>query len=304
MIKKTLFPKVVVYRNVIDNVNDLLNVVKESQSINLNSDKPLSFIKGWSEWNVNGLMSNADVFVQNKDIILSTELGKKEYDQLKKLDEAFIQVVSDYIDEWQDVGVWQYDVKEWEFGSDLEKSDINLLMHGSNPEPRLAMSYHTDHHQYDKESPGPKHFITVTTYLNDNYEEGELSFIKEDSSEINYYKPRAGDITVFPSGEPYFHGVEPILNGKKYLSRMFVHFHYEGSKKWHSDKDKYGKDNFFYMEKDRIEEEWKSPKHYRVPVFLDDDLNDPKVKDAHGQKINIPFNKRESKEKFLITWED
>ena len=248
-------------------------------------------------------MSNADIFVEDKDLIMSTELGKKQYDQLQKLDKAFVEVISDYINEWKNVGVWDY-VKKWEFGEELEKSDINLLMHGSNPEPRLAMSYHTDLHQFDKESPGPKHFITVTTYLNDDYEEGELSFIKEDSAEINYYKPKPGDITVFPSGEPYYHGVEPILSGKKYLSRMFAYVHYEGSQRWHDDSEKYGEDNFFYMEKDRIKETWNRPKYFRVPVFLDDDLDDPKVRDAHGQKINIPFNKREAKEKFLITWED
>lgn len=316
MIKKTLFPKVVVYRNVIKDVDSLLSIIKESQSIKLDDTSERSFIKGWSEWNDVGLMSNADIFVEDKDLIMSTELGKKQYDQLQKLDKAFIEVINDYINDWKDVGVWEY-VKKWNFedepktnreyvygNGELEKSDINLLMHGSNPEPRLAMSYHTDLRQYDKESPGAKHLITVTTYLNDDYEQGELSFLKNDSSEINYYKPRPGDITVFPSGEPYYHGVEPILSGKKYLSRMFVYVHYEGSQKWHEDSDKYGKDNFFYMEKDRIKETWNRPKYFRVPVFLDDDLDDPQVRDAHGQKINIPFIKREAKEKFLITWKD
>jgi hypothetical protein len=303
MIKKTLFPKVVVYRNVIEDVDSLLSIIKDSQSIDLQNTTGLSFIKGWSEWNDVGLMSNAEIFVEDKDLIMSTELGKKQYDELQKLDKAFVEVINDYINDWKNVGFWDY-VKKWEFGEELEKSDINLLMHGSNPDPRLAMSYHTDLRQYDKESPGPKHFITVTTYLNDDYEEGELSFIKEDSTEINYYKPKPGDITVFPSGDPYYHGVEPILSGKKYLSRMFVYVHYEGSQRWHDDSKKYGADNFFYMEKDRIKETWNRPKYFRVPVFLDDDLDDPKVRDAHGQKINIPYNKREAKEKFLITWED
>lgn len=303
MIKKTLFPKVIVYRNVIEDVDSLLSVIKDSQSADLVSSSEKSFIKGWSDWNYGGLMSNANIFVKDKDLFMSTELGRKQYEQLQKLDKAFVKVVDDYISEWKDIGVWDY-VKIWEFDEDLEKSDINLLMHESNPEPRLAMSYHTDFHQFDKDSPGAKHLITVTTYLNDDYEEGELSFIKEDSAEINYYKPKAGDITVFPSGEPFYHGVEPILSGKKYLCRMFVYAHSLGSSKWHDDSKKYGKDNFFYMEKDRIKEEWNRPKYFRVPVFLDDDLSDPKVKDAHGKKINIPYNKREAKEKFLITWED
>ena len=59
------------------------------------------------------------------------------------------------------------------------------------------------------------------------------------------------------------------------------------------------------MEKKRIEEEWNLSKWFRVPIFLDDDEeNDYKIKNSHGNKIYFSYNKKEAKEKFLVRWDN
>jgi predicted 2-oxoglutarate/Fe(II)-dependent dioxygenase YbiX len=66
---------------------------------------------------------------------------------------------------------------------------------------------HADH--------GPAYTCTVSAviYLNDDYEGGELQFPRLDNL---VYKPKAGDIAVFPSNYIYEHASLPIKSGIKY----------------------------------------------------------------------------------------
>jgi predicted 2-oxoglutarate/Fe(II)-dependent dioxygenase YbiX len=79
-------------------------------------------------------------------------------------------------------------------------------------------------------------------YLNADYEGGEIDFRifndRDDKMRItggellpldaNYgeipaimYKPQAGDLIIFPSRVPYYHGVRRVSTGTKYFVRMF-----------------------------------------------------------------------------------
>lgn len=89
-----------------------------------------------------------------------------------------------------------------------------------------AMNYHTDWQQEKVRFPEYKFHTTCLFYLNDNYEGGEIVFKKLNKSqtEIEYtfeYKPSAGDIVVFPSTPPFYHGVKATTNGEKYLIRTY-----------------------------------------------------------------------------------
>lgn len=304
MIKKILMPKVAVYRNVIEDIDEVFKVIKESKS----SHDENFFISPWEAWQDTGLMTKINFANDNIHEILKTKIGKSQHDSIIKLEDAFWPVIEDYIAEWKDQEGWPY-IKNWtikrgDSSTELIQTDQNLLMYYPNLNKRLAMMYHTDHHQYDADSKGWKLFITVTVYLNDDYEGGELSFINEKNKEIIYFKPKAGDITVFPSMLPYFHGVEPISSGEKYLSRSFAALYYEGSDDWKKKCEEYGEDNFINMEKERIKSVWNSPEYFRVPTFLDDDLENSLIKEARGKQINFPFSKEEAKNKFLIRWDD
>jgi hypothetical protein len=128
----------------------------------------------------------------------------------------------------------------------------------------VAMHYHTDFQQEKREEPGFKPYITCTMYLNDDYEGGEIAFkiLKDDKSidEI-VYKPKAGDILVFPSDEPYYHGVGLTTNGQKYFVRSFWDYYFPGSPNWHAGLEKYGTETWAQMELEREKSERQSGRY-------------------------------------------
>lgn len=128
---------------------------------------------------------------------------------------------------------------------------------GSNDRP-MAMTYHTDYEILKEEMPGDKFALTCAVYLNDDYVGGGIEFLENGVPHL--YKPKAGDVIVFPSGNPkyfseeftYYHGVEAIESGNKFFVRMFYVEPYEGSKEWLANQEKYGKDVWMEMEQARI----------------------------------------------------
>lgn len=54
--------------------------------------------------------------------------------------------------------------------------------------------------------------VSLVTYLNDDFEGGELLFTKQNIT----YKPQAGDTVIFPSNFMYPHKALPVKSGTKY----------------------------------------------------------------------------------------
>ena len=119
--------------------------------------------------------------------------------------------------------------------------------HGAGPEEGIGMAFHTDFPQDDIDSPGPKQKITCNMYLNDNYKGGEIVFKifkDKDSFDRVTYKPVAGDIVIFPSTEPYYHGVNLTEDGDKYFVRSFWYETFSGSERWYKGLEKYGEEGW------------------------------------------------------------
>lgn len=69
--------------------------------------------------------------------------------------------------------------------------------------------------------------VTMNTYLNSNYEGGEISFKlwfdeNNETEELFTYKPEAGDILLFPSGSPYLHRVSKLLGGERFFTNTMI----------------------------------------------------------------------------------
>jgi hypothetical protein len=121
-----------------------------------------------------------------------------------------------------------------------------------------TMSFHTDYPQESTNSPGAKQIVTCNMYLNDNYDGGEIEFkvFSEDGSyERITYKPEAGDVVIFPSTPPYWHGVRETTNGDKYFVRSFWYVIDGPSEEWLENEKKYGKEVWHEMEETRKQEE-------------------------------------------------
>jgi hypothetical protein len=121
----------------------------------------------------------------------------------------------------------------------------------------MSMNYHTDYQLEKAEARGFKFKLTCTMYLNDDYEGGELSFIvrqpgADNSNDIRFdYKPTAGDILIFPSTQPFYHGVKNIKLGDRWFIRNFWLEHFPGTPAWLAGESEHGEELWTEMEKDR-----------------------------------------------------
>ena len=140
-----------------------------------------------------------------------------------------------------------------EDGWNVAKYIPNLKDHAD-----YAMMYHTDFQREFAYEPGLKFGVTAVFYLNDNYTGGEIvfKFVDKDNPSITkkdyVYKPEEGDILVFPSTPPYYHGVKAVTEGDKYIIRNYWRYDYPGHPLWLKLQEKYGEDVWRDLEQKRL----------------------------------------------------
>lgn len=234
-----LLPKVLIYKNLLPNSKELVEIIKDSEK---NSDGKY-FLQKWTPWSVFG------TYTQDKhDDSYPREFGEM-YDKEKYLSDsiknAYNIAYSDYIK--------RFDIT---LPPDCVLTSSSYSKYNPNFDPMkndLTMQYHTDYIMSEAEMPGPKFFLTCTTYLNDDYEGGDIEFYVD--GEYYPYKPVSGDILVFPSGAPYYHGVRTIKGGEKFFIRAFMQYYFDGTPEWLWKQRYYGAHRWAKMEQERIEKE-------------------------------------------------
>lgn len=81
---------------------------------------------------------------------------------------------------------------------------------------------HTDNAYFDETGKflytAPQRVVSMVTYLNDDFEGGELVFsnIHDDNNNPLVYKPKPGTTVLFPSDLRYPHEVRPVTKGVRY----------------------------------------------------------------------------------------
>ena len=262
--KKQIMPKVMVYRDAIPDIDTIFKIIQNSESLN---DESL-LIEPWKQWDEdNGIfskLSKESTYVGNKD---GSTLEQQQYvrDTLNKL---ISDISEDYLSMWKNVGTWK-DVESFE---DLERSSLDLLKYNQTDNRKiLAMDYHTDNKEYAADRRDHKQVITFTVYLNDDYEGGDISYINEEDQLLVTYKPKKGDVTIFPSGYPYFHGVKPVYGNNKYLARTFLLAWYPGSEEWLENEKKYGSEKWAKIDLENENKKWQSREYGRIPLLMDEE---------------------------------
>ena len=281
--KEMIYPKVMVYHDMLPKDNDFIELLKESEHVVGGK----YYFEPWEEWQGYGTWMKGqhligfEHFKEPSDEFMHIPHAKKQYDFIKTMSEVFLSVTRDYVKDW-DMCDWAEPITHL----DLEKPDwcpggiVVLKYETTKPEKifnDLIMQFHTDTHEFNKDSPGLKFGITCTIYINDDYGDGELEFLDESTLTMVKYKPKAGDVTVFPSGEPYFHAVHKISSGEKYFIRNFWFWNHPGSKEWLENEKKYGKDEWEKMEYERVEAAFNSGQYHRH-VINEGDLPNPNEK--------------------------
>lgn len=254
-----IYPKVDVYRNVLKNPEQMYKVMSDSEK----TSEGKYFLKAWDPW------AHFGTYTQKKDMReilpeqMSDEMFIKEKAFVEEVEDAYTKVLMDYIERH---GIELPD--GWRFsGCSYSKYNPQINTLDNN----MTMQYHTDHITSQKDMPGDKFFITCTMYINDDYEGGDIEFFM-DNTLINH-KPVAGDILVFPSTEPYYHGVKTIEKKEKFFVRNFVMIPFDGTEEWLKNQKTYGAYKWAQMEADRIK--YEDPRNMRYlengkPTLYDD----------------------------------
>lgn len=237
---KELYPKVVVYSGLYKDPQKIIDYYRANNT--------------WDQWFIYGDITT----LTNKDYLFDKFPSKEEW-QHKAIDSddtmskeysevltAFYEATSHYRENFP-----IEDPLNWKFTAPA----ICMYKTDGGADTNVGLFYHTDFQQERAAAPGPKPFLTCTMYLNDDYEGGEIKFRILKENGIDYdsfkYKPKAGDVLVFPSRAPYYHGVNKTTVGQKYFVRTFWQYAYPGSPEWLEGQEKYGQEKWAEMEKER-----------------------------------------------------
>lgn len=233
---KELYPKVLVYQDLLPDLDRLYQIMKDSE----NDADGMFYLRKWDKWSVFG------TYAQEKHEDHEPREFGTRYDDEKYLANCVIESYSKAINHY----IEKYSVVVPEGGrlmtSSFSKydSDLDVLKNG------MTMPYHTDFNIAERAMPGNKFFLTCTTYINDNYDGGDICFYI--NGDFINYKPQAGDILVFPSGAPYYHGVKTIKNGNKFFIRNFISYPFNGTKEWLSKQRHVGAAKWADEERERL----------------------------------------------------
>jgi hypothetical protein len=184
---------------------------------------------------------------KNSKLQDKVEFGEENYFE-NKINDLFYHATKLYVEENNII------LDSWsEDGWNVAKYVPNLKDHSE-----YAMMYHTDFQREFSHNPGRKFGVTAVFYLNDNYDGGEVMFRFLDKNDPNIvkqdfsYKPSKGDILVFPSGPPHYHGVKAVTEGEKYIIRNYWRYDYQGHPLWLKLQEKYGEDIWRELEEKRL----------------------------------------------------
>lgn len=224
--REQIYDNIFVYRNLLPDAPVLHNILKESEYV-FSGDLIFS---EWKDWYTIGKICSLNEEYKfyspsfNSDFCISqSNLDSliKEYYLYVRLIQSTNIAINEYIKEKL------IDLPDNTFITTPNPAKYNENFH--NNEYGYSMNFHTDYQIGEWWWPGEKFLLTCTTYINDDYDGGEIVFLV--NNEIIEYKPKAGDIMVFPSGNPlypgnvpYYHGVKVVTNGIKFLIRNYLKY--------------------------------------------------------------------------------
>lgn len=293
-----LLPGVVVFEGILDDPQKFTDIIVKSE---INNDKN-SPIGPWYKWNPWGMLANFDENTKrngSEDDYILDQIFSKYWEAVKEYKNKYNIDIYTY-------GQWDIDVEMPKSREDVifrrnsnlhtwGPGDVTVLKYEKttkehvlmNGPIELAMAYHVDRQPWQSGKGKYNHVLTLTFYPNDNYDGGNISFINLSNSiekefidnngntrkcimidEPITYKPKAGDLTVFPSGQPFYHGVLPVSNGQKYLVRTFLTAYSPETNEWTQGLIDNGLEKMLELEKELIKKASAANEH-QIMVFRD-----------------------------------
>jgi hypothetical protein len=197
--KKELIPGVMLYRNNIDHTF-LMNSITSDVNIK----------KSYKQWGDHDNYLQAEISLEDINDLAGMT------DAMQEISKHFKEVFFDYLEYAK---TYEHLPKFLDYTGKSDRwvtTDGGLLqIHGKSKETedQYGLGFHLDVHTI-KKTPGWKNIFTTIIYLNDNYINGEIEFTfnetfndKSFPSKRNLkflkYKPKAGDIILFPAHFPH-----------------------------------------------------------------------------------------------------
>jgi len=257
MIAKELYPYIMLYQGLFENIDKNIEVIKKSIS------QDTGFWQ-WSKWSNFGkyvkqsprminINSNGYDIVYKKNNLEGFEI--EQYDVALEIAKNVYLADTDYIKRYNldvDLNKAHEDKKIWQAGypqhcyydvTSESKGSAGLEAFQNN----LAMTYHSDYIRESIKSPGYKFVFSTIVYHNDDYGGGEIEFYV--NSKHMKYTPKRGDILVFPAGHPdyltengkvFLHGVRAVTKNERYISRSHWLKYEEASDEWLNKEKEFG----------------------------------------------------------------
>ncbi len=224
-----IYPYVCVYTGLMEDNVELYTI---ADHLSYNSGDNLLF--DWRPWSVFGTYGDANPDVVKDPSKLNSANKNpntnyfKEIKIFNRIQEIVKTALDNYIAKYsinlpeknfiqESVNIAKYSKN---FDYDQKSEDQSIMIQGSK-----AMNFHTD---YSRDQDRKDNFlITCNLYFNDDYKDRGIIFNIE--GDIFTYKPKAGEVVVFPSGSPlfpagkkYLHAVETPYGKNKFISRNFM----------------------------------------------------------------------------------
>lgn len=234
LIKQTnVAPQIIVYNNILKDSNEIIDIIENNERVD-------SLWPKWEPWykqgkNIHQLFYRDQAIIEEND----SENLKKEKIVLQNIFDVYDFIKKDYLNKYnENNGKWPSYINQWD--KIREKSDpidINIYRYDVDRfdkinEDELMMQFHVDEMPENAHSLNLHQVVTITFYLNENYEGGEVCFYDEDQNKAYEYKPRTGDATAFPSSAPFYHGVNHFTGSNRYFMRIFINYSSEGDTDW------------------------------------------------------------------------
>ena len=191
MKKRTLAPGIVVYSDVIEGYEKLIDQIEEGVSKNFEIWELARSVINGKDVKEKTIRDTDSIYIEYKDKVI-TETIHEYYDFRAKLSNIFLlgfkDLELDYATEHNTSTSWH--------------DFYGILKYGPGQKVVDHVDDNLTHHRR----------ISTVYYLNDNYTGGEIIFPRFDIT----YKPVANEFLVFPSTYVYNHSVLPVIEGTRY----------------------------------------------------------------------------------------
>lgn len=234
------------YKNALPNHKEILEDYKNNQK--------------WTSWNfgTHVMLEIPGIHYENfpsKEQYLKDTLEVKRNSGLNM--QTYTKSLEDLVHHFYDItnhyiNATGFNLPNWNFiSNDIAKYNANFTS------SEYIQRYHIDYQIERQHEPRYNFGLTTVTYLNDDYEGGEVIFkIFDDETEETFslitYKPVAGDCLVFSSTWPNFHAVKQVTKGEKYFTQLVWRFWFPGSKEWFENVEKYGEEEWRKMHEEEM----------------------------------------------------